>query len=121
VLGHFQTRYPVVRHEHGWMIKGPTETCQIELLFRHASLEEEEWDFRGPITRLKYKNFYDPVHSIQPILFSFNDDPVAFRSNPDGFMIEVGGKVHEFRLDDGNLVYHKVQWSAFASGFPGSK
>jgi hypothetical protein len=109
VLGHFQTRYPVERIEHGWIIKGPTETCKIELLFRHAPLQEEEWDFRGPITKLKYKNFYDPVHSIQPILFSFNDEPFTFHSDPDGFTIEIGGKFHEFTIEGGVLEYSRVQ------------
>ncbi len=106
VEGHFQTRYPAERTEHGWRIQGPTETCRIELLFPHEPLQEEEWEFQGPIDRLVYRNFSDRVHSIQPILFSFDDEPYAFNSGPDGFTLEIGKKVHEFRFsDDGELVY----------------
>ncbi len=105
VEGHFQTRYPVERTGNGWKITGPTETCNIGLLFHHALLQEEKWNFRGPITKLKYWNYSDRVHSIQPVLFSFNDEPYTFSSSPEGFTLEVGGKIHEFRFADGELVY----------------
>ena len=106
VEGHFQTRYPVERTDHGWRIEGPHETCEIELLFRHAPMLEEEWDFRGPITRLKYWNFFDRIHSIQPILFSFDDAPYTFKTGPEGFTIEIGDKVHGFRFEGAELVYY---------------
>ncbi len=106
VEGHFQTHYPLERTEHGWKINGPTDTCNIELLFHHGPQLEEEWTFkRHDITKLKYWNYSDRVRSIQPILFSFNDAPYSFNSGPEGFTIEIGGKAHEFRFEDGELVY----------------
>ena len=106
VEGHFQTRYPVEQTKDGWKIIGPNETCQVNLLFNHAPLQQDEWKFGGrPITRLKYWNYSDRIHSIQPILFSFNDEAYTFHSDPEGFTIEVGGKVHEFRFQNGELVY----------------
>ncbi len=106
VEGHFQTHYPFERTEHGWKINGPNDTCNIVLLFNHGPQLEEEWTFkRHDITRLKYWNYSDRVHSIQPILFSFDDTPYTFKSDSTGFILEIGGKMHEFRFEDGELVY----------------
>lgn len=100
VKGHFQTRYPVEQSDHGWIIRGPNESCKIELLFAHTPLKEEEWHFRGPITMLNYWNFSDRIHSIQPIMFSFNNEPYNYNETAEGFTIEIGGKTHEFRFDE---------------------
>ncbi len=100
VNGHFQTRYPVERTEKGWEINGPNEKCKIHLLFEFGPLAESEWDFTGPITKLIYKDLADRSHVVQPVLFSFNDDPYTFISNSEGFRLEIEGKTHEFQFGE---------------------
>lgn len=105
VNGHFQTRYPVERTQKGWQIIGPNETCKVHLLFEFGPLTESEWDYTGPITKLIYKDQADRSHVIQPVLFSFNDDPYSFTSNSEGFSLEIEGKKHEFHMENGKLKY----------------
>ncbi|MGC9343477.1 MAG: hypothetical protein ACP5E3_12305 [Bacteroidales bacterium] len=107
--GHFQTRYPVEQTDNGWLIQGPNETCRIELLFDHSPLQETKWNFGGPITMLNYWNFSDRVHSIQPIMFSFNDEPYSYKKTPGGFTIEIKENIHEFKFNERReLVYSGV-------------
>ena len=105
VNGHFQTRYPVERTEKGWEIHGLNDTCKIHLLFDFGPLREVAWNFNGPITKLVYKDLYDRVHAVQPVLFSFNDVPYSYTSSTDGFSLEIEGKTHEFLFEDGILNY----------------
>ncbi len=105
VNGHLQTRYPVMQTDDGWKIEGPNETCRIHLLFDFGPLAEEQWDFMGPITKLVYKDHSDRVHSVQPVLFSFNDDPFSYKTTDNGFSLEIDGKIHEFVFKDKVLVY----------------
>ena len=107
VNGHFQTRYPVERTEHGWTIHGSADTCHVDLLFDFGRLNEERWNFRGTINKLVYKDLYDRNHSVQPVLFSFNDIAYSYRSTVNGFSLEIGGEVHEFIFEDDELVYQQ--------------
>jgi hypothetical protein len=103
--GHLQTRYPVERSDKGWQIQGPTQKCSVDLLFDFGQLFEEPWKFDGPITKLTYKNLYDRVHSIQPVLFSFENTPYSYTLDADGFKLEIGDKIHDFKYLNGELVY----------------
>jgi hypothetical protein len=105
VRGHLQTRYPVNRTDQGWQIQGPTQKCSVNLLFDFGQLLREPWEFGGPVTKLIYKDLYDRVHSIQPVLFSFDDTPFSYAMNADGFSLEMGEKTYGFRYTDGELVY----------------
>ena len=105
VNGHFQTRYPVERTEKGWEIHGLNDTCKIHLLFDFGPLREVAWNFNGPITKLVYKDLYDRVHAVQPVLFSFNDVPYSYTSSTDGFSLKIEGKTHEFQFENGKLNY----------------
>lgn len=105
VNGHLQTRYPAERIDEGWKIHGPNETCEIHLLFDFGLLTEEQWNFNGPITKLIYKDLYDRVHSVQPVLFSFNDAPYSYKSDANGFSLEIEGKVYEFVFEKDELIF----------------
>jgi len=105
VNGHLQTRYPVDRIDDGWVIHGSKDTCEINLLFDHGPLNEVQWQFNGPITKLLYKDLYDRSHSIQPVLFSFNDAPYSYTLDANGFNLEVDGKAYEFVFKNGELTF----------------
>ena len=105
VNGHFQTRYPVQQIEKGWEIHGLNDTCKIHLLFDFGPLREVAWNFNGQITKLVYKDLYDRVHAVQPVLFSFNDVPYSYTSSTDGFSLKIEGKTHEFQFENGKLNY----------------
>jgi len=105
VNGHFQTRYPVERINEGWEIHGANDTCRIHLLFDFGPLSEVAWNFRGPITKLVYKDLSDRVHAVQPVLFSFKDVPYSFKATAGGFSLEIEGKTHEFIFENSELVY----------------
>lgn len=105
VYGHLQTRYPVNRTDKGWLIQGPTQRCSVNLLFDFGQLTQETWEFDGPITKLTYKNFYDRVHSVQPVLFSFENTPYTYTLDTDGFKLEMSGEIYEFKYVNGELVY----------------
>jgi len=107
VNGNFQTRFPVERNGQGWDIYGDHDTCRVDLLFDFGRLSEEKWNFSGPITRLVYRNMYDRNHSVQPVLFSFDDTPCSYSSTNNGFRLEIGGEVHEFIFEDDTLVYQQ--------------
>ncbi|MDD4225294.1 MAG: heparinase II/III family protein [Mariniphaga sp.] len=103
--GHLQTRYPVTRTDNGWMIEGPTQKCSVDFLFDFGQLIQEPWSFNGPITKLIYRNMYDRVHAIQPVLFRFDDTPYTYSFSKSGFNLEINGKTYEFRYQNGELVY----------------
>jgi hypothetical protein len=105
VYGHLQTRYPTRRTEKGWQINGPNHNCKVELLFDFGLLTEESWEFDGPITKLVYKNFYDRIHSVQPILFSFDDTAYSYEMNKDGFILQIGEKTYEFVYKEDQITY----------------
>ncbi len=105
VYGHLQTRYPVEQTNEGWEILGPNHKCTVDLLFDFGLLSEEPWEFDGPITKLVYKNYYDRGHSIQPVLFNFEDAPYTYSLNSEGFRLEIGGKIHKFNYKNGELIY----------------
>jgi len=105
VYGHLQTRYPVNRTDKGWLIQGPTQRCSVNLLFDFGQLTQEPWEFDGPITKLIYKDFYDRIHSVQPVLFSFENTSYTYTLDPDGFKLEMGGEIYEFKYVNGELVY----------------
>jgi hypothetical protein len=115
VNGHIQTRYPVERTGKGWEIHGSNDTCRIDLLFESGPQSEVEWDFRGPITRLVYKDLADREHVVQPVLFSFKDDPFAYQYTANGFSLQINGKIYEFRQEDGEL---RLLFNAVAVNLP---
>jgi hypothetical protein len=78
---------------------------QLDLLFDFGQLELEKWNFDGPITKLIYKNMYDRVHSIQPVLLSFEDTPYSYSLDSEGFRLEMDGKIYDFKYLNGELVY----------------
>jgi hypothetical protein len=103
VRGHLQTRYPVNRTDRGWQIQGPTQKFSVNLLFDFGQLLTEPWEFGGPVTKLIYKDLYDRVHSIQPVLFSFEDTPFSYKLDADGFSLEIEGKTYDFKYVNGEL------------------
>jgi len=105
VSGHFQTRFPVERSGKGWHIFGKYDTCRVDLLFDYGRINEEKWNFGGPINRLSYKNLYDSNHSVQPVLFSFEDVPYSYETTPKGFCLILGKNKHEFVYSDQELLY----------------
>jgi hypothetical protein len=48
---------------------------------------------------------YDRVHSIQPVLFSFEDTPYNYTLDSEGFKLEMDGKIYDFKYLNGELVY----------------
>jgi len=105
VRGHLQTRYPVNRTDKGWRINGPNHNCSIDLLFDIGLVSQEPWEFDGPITKLIYCNKDARIHSVQPVLFSFEDTPYKYSIDAEGFKLEIGGEIHYFKYKNNELVY----------------
>lgn len=105
VDGNFQTPYPVKRIENGWEIKGPNHQLAIHCLFDLGLQRENQWNHDGPITQLFYRNISDRLHSVQPILLSFEETAYNYEMNQNGFKFEIDNKKYEFLWQDKQLVF----------------
>jgi hypothetical protein len=102
---HLQTRMTVEKQdERRMLLRGDSAEMTVKFLCGVRSLKAEEWTFREEgVTTISWRDEYDRVHSVHPVLFSFGEQPHECSFGRDCFVLSLGGKTYEIDLAEGTF------------------
>ena len=97
---HLQTRQAVDLAQQ--RINGESASMQIQCLCPTHLWQENSWPFKGSdITTVSWRMQTDQVHTLHPMLLSFEDANASCSTDGDIFTLHLNGKDYSIHLADG--------------------